>query len=131
AKGAQRWLSLGGFRFQPSEIMKLAMPLMIASYLGARFMPPRFKHVFFTLVLVGIPTVLIIRQPDLGTSILVASAGIMVLFFAGLRWRYILAAFFALGASIWPIWHFVLYDYQRTRVLTLLNPEADRLGAGW
>lgn len=131
AKGAQRWLSLGGFRFQPSEIMKLAMPLMIASYLGARFMPPRFKHVFFTLVLVGIPTVLIIRQPDLGTSILVASAGIMVLFFAGLRWRYIFAAIFALGASIWPIWHFVLYDYQRTRVLTLLNPEVDRLGAGW
>lgn len=131
AKGAQRWMSIAGFRFQPSEIMKLAMPLMIASYLGSRFLPPRFKHIFFTLVLVSIPTVLIIRQPDLGTSILVAASGLMVLFFAGLRWRYIFAALFTLGASLWPIWHFVLYEYQRTRVLTLLNPEADRLGAGW
>lgn len=131
AKGAQRWMSIGGFRFQPSEILKLAMPLMIASYLGSRFLPPRFKHIFFTLVLVGIPTALIIRQPDLGTSILVATSGMIVLFFAGLRWRYIFAALFTLAASLWPIWHFVMYDYQRTRVLTLLNPEADRLGAGW
>lgn len=131
AKGAQRWLSLGGFRFQPSEIMKLAMPVMIASYLGTRFMPPRFKHVCVTLLLVSIPTVLIVRQPDLGTSILVAASGFMVLFFAGLRWRYIVAAIVALGASLWPMWQFGLHDYQRTRILTLLNPEADRLGAGW
>lgn len=131
AKGAQRWLSLGGFRFQPSEVMKLAMPLMIAAYLSQRFMPPRFKHVFFTLLLVSIPVALIIKQPDLGTSILVGASGMMVLFFAGLHWRYIFAALFALGASLWPLWHFVMHDYQRTRVLTLLNPEADRLGAGW
>lgn len=131
AKGAQRWLSLGGFRFQPSEIMKLAMPLMIAAYLSQRFMPPRFKHVFFTLLLVSIPVALIIKQPDLGTSILVGASGMMVLFFAGLHWRYIFAALFVLGASLWPLWHFVMHDYQRTRVLTLLNPEADRLGAGW
>lgn len=131
AKGAQRWLAIGGFRFQPSEIMKLAMPMMIASYLGARFMPPRFKHIFFSVLLVAIPTALIIDQPDLGTSILVAASGFLVLFFAGLQWRYILAAIFLLGASLWPIWHFMMHDYQRTRVLTLLNPEADRLGAGW
>src|SRR5690606_4747025 len=131
AKGAQRWLSIGGFRFQPSEVMKLAMPVMIAAYLGARFMPPRFKHVIVSLALVSIPTVLIIKQPDLGTSILVATSGLMVLFFAGLRWRYIVAAIGLLVASLWPMWHFVLHDYQRTRVLTLLNPEADRLGAGW
>jgi len=131
AKGAQRWLSLGGFRFQPSEIMKLAMPMTIAAYLGNRFMPPRFKHVFFSVLLVGVPTALIIDQPDLGTSILVAASGFVVLFFAGLQWRYLFAAVFAFGASLWPIWHFMMHDYQRTRVLTLLNPEADRLGAGW
>lgn len=131
AKGAQRWLSLGGFRFQPAEVMKLAMPMTIAAYLGTRFMPPRFKHVFFSALLVAVPTALIIDQPDLGTSILVAAAGFVVLFFAGLHWRYIFAAVFMLGASLWPIWHFMMHDYQRTRVLTLLNPEADRLGAGW
>jgi rod shape determining protein RodA len=131
AKGAQRWLSLGGFRFQPAELMKLAMPVMIASYLSSRFMPPRFKHIFFTLILVGVPTALIIKQPDLGTSILVAASGIIVLFFSGLRWRYIVFAAMALGASIWPMWHFMLHDYQQRRVITLFNPEADRLGAGW
>ncbi|MCP8899403.1 rod shape-determining protein RodA [Gilvimarinus xylanilyticus] len=131
AKGAQRWLSLGGFRFQPSEFMKLAMPIAIAAYLGQRHLPPVFKHVFFTLVLVAIPVVLIVKQPDLGTSILVAASGLMVLFFAGLSWRYIFAAVAAMLASLWPLWQFVLHDYQKKRVLTLLNPEADRLGAGW
>ncbi|WP_049721157.1 rod shape-determining protein RodA [Gilvimarinus polysaccharolyticus] len=131
AKGAQRWLSLGGFRFQPSEVMKLAMPVTIAAYLGQRHLPPVFKHVFWTLALVAVPTVLIIKQPDLGTSILVAASGLMVLFFAGLSWRYILAAVTLLMASLWPLWHFVLHDYQKKRVLTLLNPEDDRLGAGW
>lgn len=131
AKGAQRWLGLGGFRFQPSEVMKLAMPMTIAAYLGQRHLPPVFKHVFWTLVLVAVPTVLIIKQPDLGTSILVAASGLMVLFFAGLSWRYIAVALTSLLASLWPLWHFVLHDYQKKRVLTLLNPEADRLGAGW
>lgn len=131
AKGAQRWLSLGGFRFQPSEIMKLAMPITIAAYLSRRFLPPGFKHIFFTLLLVGIPTALIIDQPDLGTSILVATSGMLVLFFAGLRWRYIILAVGVFIASLWPIWHFMLHEYQQQRVLTLLNPEADRLGAGW
>ena len=131
AKGAQRWLSIGGFRFQPSEIMKLAMPVMIAAYLSKRFLPPGIKHVFFTLLLIAIPTALIIDQPDLGTSILVAASGIVVLFFAGLRWGYIVLAVIIFTASLWPIWHFMLHDYQRQRVLTLLNPEADRLGAGW
>lgn len=131
AKGAQRWLSLGGFRFQPSEIMKLAMPIAIAAYLSSKTLPPKFKHVFWSLVLVAIPTVLIIRQPDLGTSILVATSGIIVLFYSGLSWRYILAAFTLLGASIWPMWEYVLRDYQRQRVLTLFNPESDPQGAGW
>ncbi|MBU2887615.1 rod shape-determining protein RodA [Gilvimarinus agarilyticus] len=131
AKGAQRWLSIGGFRFQPSELMKLAMPVAIAAYLGQRHLPPAFKHIFWTLVFVAMPVVLIIKQPDLGTSILVAASGLMVLFYAGISWRYILAALCATVLSIWPLWQFVLHDYQKRRVLTLLNPEADRLGAGW
>ncbi|MGH1441162.1 MAG: rod shape-determining protein RodA [Cellvibrionaceae bacterium] len=131
AKGAQRWLSVGGFRFQPSEMMKLAMPIAIAAYLSNKSLPPRFKHVAWSLLFVAVPTVLIIRQPDLGTSILVATSGLIVLFYAGLRWRYIATAFALLIASIWPMWHYVLHDYQRRRVLTLFNPEADKLGAGW
>ncbi|MGH1485136.1 MAG: rod shape-determining protein RodA [Cellvibrionaceae bacterium] len=131
AKGAQRWLSLGGFRFQPSEMMKLAMPIAIAAYLSNKSLPPRFKHVLVSLLLVAIPTVLIVKQPDLGTSILVATSGLVVLFYAGLRWRYILSAVMLLLASIWPMWRYVLHDYQRQRVLTLFNPEADKLGAGW
>jgi rod shape determining protein RodA len=131
AKGAQRWLSIGGFRFQPSEIMKLAMPIAIAAYLASKSLPPKFRHVFWSLVLVAIPTALIIRQPDLGTSILVAASGIIVLFYSGLSWRYIVTAFTLLGASIWPMWEYVLRDYQRQRVLTLFNPESDPQGAGW
>lgn len=131
AKGAQRWLSLGGIRFQPSEMMKLAMPILIAAYLSKKTLPPRFKHVFWSLVLVIVPTVLIIKQPDLGTSILVAISGLIVLFYAGLRWRYIFSAVALLFAGIWPMWHYVLHDYQRRRILTLFDPEADKLGAGW
>jgi len=131
AKGAQRWLSLGGFRFQPSEMMKLAMPIAIAAYLSNKSLPPRLKHVVCSLLFVAVPTVLIIRQPDLGTSILVATSGLIVLFYAGLRWSYIATAFALLVASIWPMWTYVLHDYQRQRVLTLFNPEADKLGAGW
>lgn len=131
AKGAQRWLNLGGFRFQPSEMMKLAMPIAIAAYLSNKSLPPRLKHVFWSLVFVAMPTVLIIRQPDLGTSILVATSGLLILFYAGLSWSYIIVAVGLLLASIWPMWQFVLHDYQRQRVLTLFNPEADKLGAGW
>jgi rod shape determining protein RodA len=129
--GAQRWLQLGSFRFQPSEIMKLAMPITIAAYLSRGFLPPRFNQVIIVLGLIGLPTALIIEQPDLGTSILVATSGIMVLFFSGLLWRYIAAAVVLFGASLWPIWHFMLHDYQRQRVLTMLDPTQDPLGTGW
>lgn len=131
AMGAQRWLQIGGFRFQPSEIMKLALPIAIAAYLSSRCLPPRFKHVLAVLGLIGVPTVLIIEQPDLGTSILVATSGTMVLFFSGLLWRYIAAAVVLFLASLWPIWHFMLHDYQRQRVLTMLDPTQDPLGTGW
>ena len=131
AKGAQRWLSIGGFRFQPSEIMKLAVPLMLATYLGRRIIPPSLKHVFAALLMIGIPAVLILKQPDLGTSLLIAASGLLVLFFAGLRWSYIASALVLVVASAWPFWMFVLRDYQKQRILTMLNPEADKLGAGW
>lgn len=131
AKGAQRWLGLGGIRFQPSEIMKLALPVALAAYLAQRGVPPRFKHVFWSLVFIFTPTILILRQPDLGTSLLVVFSGLAVLFLAGLPWRYILGAISMLLASAWPMWEFGLRDYQRQRILTLLNPEIDKLGAGW
>lgn len=131
AKGAQRWLEIGGFRFQPSEIMKLTMPVVVSAYLAHRVLPPRFLHVLWTLILVGVPTLLIMEQPDLGTALLVAASGMLALFFAGLRWRYIVGAFMALAAAAWPMWHYVLHDYQRQRILTMLDPEADKLGAGW
>ncbi|WP_331346133.1 rod shape-determining protein RodA [Cellvibrio sp. UBA7661] len=129
--GAQRWLQIGSFRFQPSEVMKLAMPIAVAAYLSRGFLPPRFTQVMVVLVLIGIPTALIIEQPDLGTSILVATSGVMVLFFSGLLWRYIAVAAVIFGASLWPIWHFMLHDYQRQRVLTMLDPTQDPLGTGW
>ncbi len=131
AKGAQRWLSLAGFRFQPSEILKLAVPIMMAAFMAKRLLPPKLTHVILALILIAIPTLLIMRQPDLGTSLLIAASGLLVLFFAGLRWRYIVGAVGILLASAWPIWMFVLHGYQRQRILTMLNPEADKLGAGW
>lgn len=131
AKGAQRWLGFGSVRFQPSEVMKLALPVALAAYLAQRSVPPRFKHVFWSLVIIFTPTILILRQPDLGTALLVAFSGLAVLFVAGLPWRYIIGAVSILLASVWPVWEFGLRDYQRQRILTLLNPEVDKLGAGW
>ena len=132
AKGAQRWLDLPGLpRFQPSEIAKLAVPLMVAWFLSRRLLPPRPGDIALVLVLVFLPTLMILKQPDLGTSLLVAASGLLVLYFAGLSWRYIGLAVALGAASLYPAWHFVLRDYQKQRVLTLLNPESDKLGAGW
>ncbi|MEH6580978.1 MAG: rod shape-determining protein RodA [Halioglobus sp.] len=131
AKGAQRWLEIAGFRFQPAEIMKLVVPLTIAWYLSERILPPRFRYIMGSLVLLGIPAFLILRQPDLGTALLIASSGLFVLFMAGIGWRYIFGAVVLAFMSAWPAWLFVLKDYQKQRILTLLNPESDKLGAGW
>lgn len=131
AKGAQRWISLGAFRFQPSEIMKLAVPLTVAWYLAKRTLPPSPKYVAATLILVATPAFLIFMQPDLGTAILVAMAGLLVLFLSGLSWRYVGFALILLVSALWPLWAYFLRDYQKQRVLTLFNPESDRLGAGW
>ena len=131
AKGAQRWLSLGFIRFQPSEILKLAVPICVAAFFSARMLPPRFKHVLIALVFILLPAALIVLQPDLGTAILVTTSGLIGLFLAGLPWRYIFGTVAAVVIASWPMWHFVMHDYQKQRVLTLLDPEADRLGSGW
>ena len=129
-KGAQRWLDLGVFRFQPSEMIKITTPMMIAWYLAEHPLPPKAGQLLIAAVLIAIPTLLIAKQPDLGTALLVASSGAGVLFFAGLSWRLIAAITVTL-ASLTPIlWHF-MRDYQRDRVLTFLNPEADPLGRGY
>ena len=129
-KGAQRWLDLGIFRFQPSEMIKITTPMMIAWYLAEHPLPPKTKELFIATVLIIIPTLLIAKQPDLGTALLVASSGAGVLFFAGLSWRFMLAIVGALASLTPIIWHF-MHGYQRDRVLTFLNPEADPLGRGY
>ncbi|KZY73235.1 rod shape-determining protein RodA, partial [Oleiphilus sp. HI0065] len=132
AKGAQRWLQLPGLpRFQPSELMKLIVPMMAAWYLSSRYLPPSFKDVLGALFLIFVPVFLIVQQPDLGTSILIASAGLFVILFAGISWK-IVTGFAVIVASFAPImWTFVMRDYQKQRVLTFLDPESDPLGAGW
>lgn len=132
AKGAQRWLALPGLpRFQPSELMKLVVPMMAAWYLSRYYLPPTFSRAMAGLVIVLLPMFLIVRQPDLGTSLLVGMAGIFVVFFAGISWKLI-AAFAAMVSVSAPLmWFFVMRDYQKQRVLTLLDPQSDPLGAGW
>lgn len=131
SKGAQRWLDLGLFRFQPSEIAKLAVPLMVATYLGQKALPIKIKETFIALLLIAIPTLLVAKQPDLGTSILVGLSGLFVVFLAGMNWWLILGALVALAGFIPILWIYLMRDYQRTRVLTLLDPEKDPLGAGY
>jgi rod shape determining protein RodA len=131
AKGAQRWLSLGFIRFQPSEVMKVAMPLALAWWLSKKALPPDMRSVTVAFAMVAAPSGLILQQPDLGTSLLVATSGLTAIYMAGIQWRYIFSIVAIALVSIWPAWVFVLRDYQKQRVLTLFNPESDRLGAGW
>ncbi|RZF50400.1 rod shape-determining protein RodA [Acinetobacter halotolerans] len=130
--GAQRWIDIPGFgSVQPSEFMKVGMPMMIAWFLSRKALPPSFSQVMLSLVLIIIPFLLIAEQPDLGTSLLVIASGIFVLFLSGLSWKLIAAAAGAVAIIIPIAWTFLLHGYQRQRVLTLLNPEADALGTGW
>ncbi|MDD1792647.1 rod shape-determining protein RodA [Enterovibrio makurazakiensis] len=131
AKGAQRWLDLGFVTFQPSELIKLAVPLMVARFIGKEPLPPRFINLVIGLVMVFVPTILIAKQPDLGTSILIAASGIFVLFLSGIRWRIIFAAAGLVAAFIPILWFFLMREYQRIRVRTLFDPESDPLGAGY
>ncbi len=132
AKGATRWLTLPGIgRFQPAELMKLAVPAMVAWFFSERNLPPTKLDVLAALGLIFLPVVMIAVQPDLGTSILIAAAGLVVLFMAGLSWRLISLAVLVLVIAAPLMYFFVLHDYQRSRVDTFLNPEADPRGAGW
>ena len=128
-QGAQRWLDLG-VRFQPSEIMKLAVPMVAAWYLHDRQLPPRASQLLVIAVLIAVPTVLIAMQPDLGTSILIAMAGMLVVVLAGMSFRLMIALGILSVPGAWLLWHF-MHDYQQQRVLMLLNPDSDPLGAGY
>jgi len=129
-KGAQRWLDLGIVRFQPSEMVKLAVPLMIAWYLAEKRLPPGLQRLTMAAAMIAVPVLLIAKQPDLGTSLLVASAGVFVLFLAGISWRLI-GVLMAGAAAAAPAAWYLMRDYQRQRVLTFLDPEKDPLGTGY
>jgi len=130
-KGAQRWLDLGIIRFQPSEIMRLVVPLMMAWYFSNKPLPPRFKHLLVAVMITALPFLLIVKQPDLGTGLLIAMSGVFVLFLAGLSWFIIIGLGVVVATGAPMFWTFLMHDYQRQRVLTFLNPESDPLGAGW
>jgi rod shape determining protein RodA len=129
-RGAHRWLDLRVVRFQPSELLKLTMPMMVAWYLNGRPLPPSWSTLGVVGALIAVPAVLVAKQPDLGTALLIAASGAFGVFLAGLSWWRIGALVGAFVAAVPVAWHF-LHDYQRNRVLTLLNPEADPLGNGW
>jgi rod shape determining protein RodA len=129
-KGAQRWLNLYVIRFQPSEMMKLITPMMLAWYLCEKPFPPKISSLLISLGLVIVPTLLIAKQPDLGTSLLVAAAGFFVVFFGGIRWRILFGTLLAMLALVPVLWQF-MHDYQKQRVLTLFDPQSDPLGSGY
>jgi len=131
SKGAQRWLDLGFVRFQPSEIAKIAVPLMVARFMNRDVCPPSLKNTAIALVLIFLPTLLVAAQPDLGTSILIAASGLFVLFLSGMSWKLIAVAAVLLAAFIPVLWFFLMHGYQRDRVMMLLDPETDPLGAGY
>jgi len=128
-QGARRWLDLG-IRFQPSEAMKLAVPMMAAWFLHDRPIPPRFVHIAAIAVMIAVPTLLIARQPDLGTALLIAASGVIVVMLAGMSFRLITALGLLAIPGALVLWNF-MKDYQKQRVLTLLDPDSDPLGAGY
>ena len=131
AKGAQRWLDLPGLpRFQPSELMKLALPAMIAWWLTRHKLPPTLSQLVIAALMIALPVALVAKQPDLGTGIIIAVSGFFTIFLAGISWR-LLAALGGLCVAALPALWMVMHDYQRTRVMTLLDPQSDPLGAGW
>ena len=128
--GSTRWLNLG-IRIQPSEIMKIALPMMVAWYLQRNSGNLRWHHYLTATVIVMVPVFLILKQPDLGTATLIMASGLFVVFFAGLPWKVILAALVAAVAALPLMWNYVMHDYQKTRVLTLLDPTKDPPGDGY
>ncbi len=132
AMGATRWINIPGVvRFQPAELMKVFVPMTLAWYVARHNLPPSFKRILISAILIAVPFVLIARQPDLGTAMLVLVSGVFVLFLGGLRWRWIIGAVAAVVPVAFAMWTFVMHQYQKQRVLTFLNPESDPLGSGW
>lgn len=129
-KGAERWLNLGFMRFQPSEIMKLAIPMYLAAHCHKIHLPLPGRTIMFSFLIIIIPAILTAKQPDLGTAILLILAGVSVLFLAGISWKLIFSTLTLFTLSLPVLWYF-LHDYQRRRVLTLFNPERDPLGSGY
>ena len=130
-KGAQRWLSLGVVKFQPSEVMKLAVPMMLAWFFNDKQLPPSLGTLFLASFMLIVPVGLTAIQPDLGTAIIIASCGAAVFVLAGISWRIIITLLIAAFFSLPVLWHFFMHDYQRERVLTFLSPERDPLGSGY
>ncbi len=129
-KGAQRWLHLGFVRFQPSELMKLGLPMMLAWYFARGDLPPNLLRLGVAFIICAVPAALIAKQPDLGTAALVFAAGAFTLFLAGMRWSIIVTVGLAIAAAMPVAWNF-MHDYQRHRILTMISPEADPLGTGY
>jgi rod shape determining protein RodA len=125
------WLNLGVFYFQPSELLKLSLPMMVAWYLSLQPLPPRLGVVLVAGLLIGVPTGLILLQPDFGTAMLVGTSGAFALYLAGLSWWWFAAAFGAVAAIAPAAWFWMLMPYQKDRILTFLDPESDPLGTGW
>jgi rod shape determining protein RodA len=130
-KHGNLWINLGVFYFQPAEVLKLSLPMMAAWYLNREILPPRFKVVLVAGVIIAIPTLLILLQPDFGTAMLVGISGAFVLFLAGLSWWWFAAATGGVAAVAPVAWFWLLRPYQKDRILTFLNPESDPLGTGW
>lgn len=129
--GSTRWLNIGITRIQPSEIMKIAVPMLVAFYFQHYESQVRWYHYVIAFILTLLPVALILKQPDLGTATLIMASGLFVIFFAGLPWKVIIAAIIGFLAMLPVIWNYGMHDYQRMRVLTLLDPTKDRLGAGY
>lgn len=129
-QGARRWFDLKIMNFQPSEIMKLAMPMMLAWFLSEKTLPPKFRWIFVGGILLIIPVLLTAKQPDLGTAIMIAMAGMSVLVLAGMNWGLIISSLLIMAAAAPLLWHH-MHDYQRKRILMLINPESDPLGSGY
>ncbi len=130
SKGAQRWLDLWFVRFQPAELMKIAVPMLIARYLDNSLLPPKALTLLIPLGLILLPTLLIAKQPDLGTALLILSSGLLVIFFSGVSWQFVVSLAATVGFSVPLLW-FLMRDYQRQRIMILFNPESDPLGTGY
>ncbi|MEM1243464.1 MAG: rod shape-determining protein RodA [Pseudomonadota bacterium] len=129
-KGAKRWLNLGFFRLQPSELMLVALPMVLAWYFENKILPPKAIYLILASIMILIPAALIAKQPDLGTAVLLVVTGSSVILLAGLRWRVVMSLVGLFIASAPLIWHY-MRNYQKARVLTFLNPESDPLGRGY